>query len=54
MFTFLPVVIRAIFDEDIYYTASKKQTLTGSKRINGADLANDIIKQNYPKLYYVG
>jgi phospholipid-translocating ATPase/phospholipid-transporting ATPase len=56
VFTFWPVVIRAIFDEDLYYTSEKKSTLTGSRRLSmiQARAQIDVIKQNYPRLYYIG
>ncbi|CAD8146015.1 unnamed protein product [Paramecium octaurelia] len=54
VFTFLPVVIRAIFDEDVFYTSKRKQTLLGSRRIKEGEQENDILRQNYPLLYYIG
>jgi len=58
VFTFWPVVIRAIFDEDIYYTREKRSTLTGSRRLSiaaaEAKAKSDILKMHYPKLYYIG
>ncbi|CAK77311.1 unnamed protein product (macronuclear) [Paramecium tetraurelia] len=54
VFTFLPVVIRAIFDEDVFYTQQRKETLLGSKRITQGVEENDILKQSYPLLYYIG
>lgn len=46
VFTFWPVVIRAIFDEDIYYMSKRKSTLTGSKRASVTDYEsqNDILR----------
>ncbi|CAD8070330.1 unnamed protein product [Paramecium sonneborni] len=54
IFTFLPVVIRAIFDEDVFYTQKTKQTIIGSKRITEGEQENDILRQSYPLLYYIG
>jgi hypothetical protein len=60
VFTFWPVVIRAVFDEDLYYTRQKKSTIYGSKRLSiapgSAEIrsANDILRQHYPRLYYIG
>ena len=46
VFTFWPVVIRAIFDEDIYYMSKRKSTLTGSRRASVTDYEsqNDILR----------
>lgn len=44
VFTFLPVVIRAIFDEDVFYTSKKKETIMGSKRVTGGEEENDILR----------
>jgi hypothetical protein len=58
VFTFWPVVIKAIFDEDLYYTRVKRSTMVGSRRLSiaaaEARAKNDILKQHYPKLYYIG
>ncbi|CAD8064402.1 unnamed protein product [Paramecium sonneborni] len=54
VFTFLPVVIRAIFDEDVFYTSKRQQTILGSRRIKEGEVENDILRQNYPLLYYIG
>lgn len=44
VFTFLPVVIRAIFDEDVFYTSKRKETILGSKRIKEGEEENDILR----------
>ena len=60
MFTFWPVVIRAVFDEDIFYTDKKKSTVIGSRRLSVVNTSaneksqSDILKEHYPRLYYIG
>lgn len=59
IFTFWPVVIKSVYEEDIYYrkkknldgTNEKEEKLVMSKIANED---NDIIQKFYPKLYYIG
>lgn len=47
-FTSLPLVVRAVFDKDLYY---RKWTLKNNEQV--IDTMSNL-KQNYPFLYYVG
>ena len=55
LFTSWPVIIRAIFDQDIYYKKWSRQSASQRPNQNKKYLkSRDGLKQNYNLLYYVG
>ncbi|KAL4445931.1 hypothetical protein ABPG74_010923 [Tetrahymena malaccensis] len=58
IFTFWPVVIKSVYEEDVYYR--KKRSIHGEEKEEKVVMSkignedNDIIQQFYPKLYYIG
>jgi magnesium-transporting ATPase (P-type) len=49
-FTFFPVVIRAVFETDIYIDAEKNDL----KKLNKSSRDKEEIYKHYPKMYYTG
>ena len=57
IFTFCPVVIRAVFEEDISYNSHRKskQKIPGKDEITPSEFIDeDLIRSFYPNLYYIG
>jgi hypothetical protein len=46
VFTALPLQVKAVLEQDVSYKGYDKKTKTTYEK--------DILKLNYPKLYYVG
>ena len=55
IFTALPLVVRAILEQDIYYKKRETKTLIDSKdKYDNIFQERPLIKKYYPALYYIG